>query len=157
MESLTTDMKVIAFRIGNEEFGLHIEQVFSIEQMQEVISIPNMPEHIVGVINLRGVITPIVDLRKVLSKKDVEDKITTRIIAVKIDDKPIGLIVDEATEVLDIPPGCIQKPNLVGNKNTSFLQGVAKLSGHLLVLIDIEKLLHNVTDLDDLEAIREAL
>ncbi|WP_233522926.1 chemotaxis protein CheW [Peribacillus saganii] len=71
MENSETVMKIIAFRIGNEEFGLHIDQVFSIEQMQEVTPIPNMPEHVVGVIDLRGIVTPVIDLRKVLAKSSI--------------------------------------------------------------------------------------
>ncbi|MDA5111025.1 chemotaxis protein CheW [Brevibacillus thermoruber] len=140
--------KAVIFRVGDEEYGLHIDHVLSIERMQPVTTVPKMPEYVKGVIHLRGIVTPIIELRKALLQSDVEENDDTRIIAVKVDGQPIGLVVDEATDVIDIPLDSIQKLNY-GHYDVSFLLGVAKLNDRLLVLIDINNLLRNITSIDE--------
>jgi purine-binding chemotaxis protein CheW len=122
--------------------------VLSIARMQPVTTVPKMPEYVKGVIRLHGIVTPIIELRKALMQSDVEENDDTRIIAVKVDGQPIGLVADAATDVMDIPLDSIQKLN-DGHDDVSFLLGVAKLNDRLLVLIDINNLLRNITSIDE--------
>lgn len=155
MEAILEDFKSVVFRVGNEEFGLPIQQVLSIERMQSITAVPKMPKYVVGVINLRGIVTPIVDLRKALLEREAQEKDTTRIIVVNVDDNPIGLVVDAATDVLDIPPDSIQQLNLSRDYHAAYLLGIAKLNARLLILIDINNLLQNITTLDELKKVKK--
>jgi purine-binding chemotaxis protein CheW len=151
MEVLVGGFKAVIFRMGAEEFGLHIDQVLSIERMQPITAVPKMSEHVKGVINLRGVVTPIVDFRKALLQREVQENESTRIIIVSIDGNPIGLVVDAATDVIDIPSDSIQKPTLVEDHEVPFLLGIAKLHDRILILIDINNLLQDITSIDELK------
>jgi len=155
MEVTSQKFKVVVFQVGNEEFGLHVERVVSIERMQPITVVPKMPEYVAGVINLRGIVTPIIDLRKALLQPEVKDDDRTRIIIARVDDENvIGLIVDAATDVLDIPSDSVQKPNFSVNHDVAFLLGVAKLHDRLLILIDINQLLRDITSLEVLKQVK---
>lgn len=148
--------KVVVFELGNVAFGISIDQVLSIEKMQSVTKMPKMPKHVRGVINLRGTVIPIVDLRLHLvdtSGKDTED---TRIIVVNLEGLSIGLVVDEATDVLDIPSDTVQEVSIRGEEIQN-LTRVAKMEKRLLLLVDIEKLLKQMDPNRTLQEITEKL
>lgn len=151
------DLKTLIFKVDQEEFGIHISQVVSIERMQIITPYPNRPPHVLGVTTLRNVVTPVVDLRSALTGESLEPIDTTRIIVVQVYDYPIGLVVDAATDVLDIAPETIQHPNLLETKDVSYLKGISKLESRLVILLDIEKLLEDTTNLDELKEIKNAI
>lgn len=125
-------------------------------RMQPITVFPRMPEHVAGVINLRGTIIPVVDLRKALSKQEVRDEDRTGIIIVRIDDEHvIGLIVDTVTDVLDISPDSLQHPSLVFQRDISFLLAFAKVQERLMMLMDIHELLQDLVLIEDLERLTE--
>lgn len=159
MSNLTfiQDFKALIFKVGHEEYGVHINQVVSIERMQTITPYPNRPPYVLGVTNVRDIVTPVIDLRAALTGQSLGTTDGTRMIIVQVLDKEIGLLVDAATDVIDITPESIQHPKLFEAKNVSFLKGVSKLESRLIILLDIEKLLEDTTNLDELKEIKNKL
>ncbi|MEH7307403.1 chemotaxis protein CheW [Neobacillus drentensis] len=147
------DSKVLIFKLGQIEYGLHISQVVSIERMQSIsiTPYPNRPPHVLGVTSIRSVVTPIVDIRAALTGETLLQTDVTRIIIVKVFDKEIGLVVDAATDVLELPPESIDYTNILETKDVSYLVGISKFENRLVILLDIEKLLDDTTNLVELK------
>ncbi|KGP74009.1 chemotaxis protein CheW [Pontibacillus yanchengensis] len=141
-ENSLQDEKVIVFQLNEEEYGVPVQQVGSIERMQHITRVPQTSEFVKGVINLRGVVTPIIDLRTRFNLEEVNYNESTRIIIVYIEDMEVGLIVDEANDVIDIPSEAIEPaPEVVGTIEVEYIRGVAKLEKRLLILLDLPKIL----------------
>jgi purine-binding chemotaxis protein CheW len=137
------ELQVVGFRIGEETFGVRIGSVREIVRVPEITSVPNAQETIEGVINLRGKIIPVVDLRKRFGQIEIVADKKNRILVVELDSKLVGLIVNSASEVLKIPPSEIESPGSVfADGESSYVTGVGKLKGRLIILLDISKLLH---------------
>ncbi len=139
------DLQVVGFRIGNETYGVRIGAVREIVRVPEITAVPSAPDLIEGVINLRGKIIPVMDLRKRFGQTQTQiqpDK-KNRILVVELENKLIGLIVNAASEVLKIPPSEIEAPGSVfAEGESAYVTGVGKLKGRLIILLDISKLLH---------------
>src|SRR6266536_2084582 len=137
------ELQVVGFRIGDETFGVKIGSVREIVRVPEITSVPNAPDTIEGVINLRGKIIPVMDLRKRFGHVDIQADKKNRILVVELQNKLVGLIVNAASEVLKIPPSEIEAPGSVfAEGESSYVTGVGKLKGRLIILLDITKLLH---------------
>ena len=137
------DYQVVGFRIGNETYGVRIGSVREIVRVPEITSVPNAPDAIEGVINLRGKIIPVMDLRKRFGIEAVQPDKKNRILVVELENKLLGLIVSSASEVLKIPPSEIAAPSTVfAEGESSYVTGVGKLKGRLIILLDIARLLH---------------
>ncbi|MBO0603053.1 chemotaxis protein CheW [Sporosarcina sp. E16_3] len=140
-----TEMKVIVFQLLDMEYAINVDIVQSIEKVLSITRVPKTPAYVKGVINLRGIVTPIVDLRERfgLTSKEIDD--STRIIIVTLDEFDVGLIVDAANDVLDIPVNAIEpQPEVVGSVESDFISGVAKVGKHLLVMLNLDKVLEPV-------------
>jgi purine-binding chemotaxis protein CheW len=136
------DHQVVGFRIGNETYGVRIGAVREIVRVPEITIVPNAPNSIEGVINLRGKIIPVMDLRKRFGSSAVEADKKNRILVVELEGKLLGLIVSSASEVLKIPPSEIEPPGSVfAEGESSYVTGVGKLKGRLVILLDIARLL----------------
>ena len=136
------DLQIVGFRIGDETYGVRISAVREIVRVPAITAVPNAPDYIEGVINLRGKIIPVMDLRKRFGIKDVEPNKKNRILVVELENKVLGLIVNSASEVLKIPPADIEMPNTMFQEGeVSYVTGVGKLHGRLVILLDIGKLL----------------
>src|SRR6266700_5768170 len=107
------DLQVVGFRIGKETYGVRIAAVREIVRVPEITAVPSAPELIEGVINLRGKIIPVMDLRKRFGATEIHADKKNRILVVELDNKLIGLIVNAASEVLKIPPSDIEAPGSV--------------------------------------------
>ncbi|MDP9741945.1 UNVERIFIED_ORG: purine-binding chemotaxis protein CheW [Bacillus sp. B2I3] len=139
---MSGDMKVIVFQIKDKEYAIPLDKVSGIEKLLHITRVPKALKFVKGVINLRGVITPIIDLRVRFDFEEVEYDESTRIIIVILDDMEVGLIVDSANDVLDIPVESIEpQPEVVGHLASEYISGVAKIEKRLLVLINLEKAL----------------
>jgi purine-binding chemotaxis protein CheW len=137
------DLQVVGFRIGNETFGVHIGSVREIVRVPEITAVPSAPETVEGVINLRGKIIPVMDLRKRFGQTEIQADKKNRILVVELNNKLVGLIVNAASEVLKIAPSEIEAPgNLFAEGESGYVTGVGKLKGRLIILLDIAKLLH---------------
>ena len=136
------DHQVVGFRIGNETYGVRIGSVREIVRVPEITIVPNAPESIEGVINLRGRIIPVMDLRKRFGNVSVQPDKKNRILVVELESRLLGLIVSSASEVLKIPPSEIEPPGTVfAEGESSYVTGVGKLKGRLIILLDIARLL----------------
>src|SRR5213595_2017687 len=111
--AMEKDLQVVGFRIGDETFGVRIGSVREIVRVPEITSVPNAPDTIEGVINLRGKIIPVMDLRKRFGQSEVQPDKKNRILVVELENKLVGLIVNAASEVLKIPPSDIEAPGTV--------------------------------------------
>ncbi|MRH42281.1 chemotaxis protein CheW [Aquibacillus halophilus] len=136
------EIKAIIFQLKNEEYAISVQQVGSIERMQHITRVPQTSEFVKGVINLRGVVTPIIDLRKRFGIEESEFTDSTRIIIVYIDGLEVGLIVDAAYDVIDIPQSAIEPPpEVIGTVDVDYIEGVAKVDSRLLILLNMKEVL----------------
>lgn len=136
------DCQLVGFRIGEETYGVQIGAVREIVRVPEITAVPNAPEMIEGVINLRGKIIPVMDLRKRFGSSAIQSDKKNRILVVELENRLLGLIVSSASEVLKIPPSEIEPPGAVfAEGESSYVTGVGKLKGRLVILLDIARLL----------------
>ncbi|MGM7720391.1 chemotaxis protein CheW [uncultured Metabacillus sp.] len=141
-EFISDNIKIIVFQLKDEEYGIPVQQVRSIEKFQQITRVPRTAPYIKGVINLRGVVTPIIDLRNRFGFEELSTDESTRIIIVSKDDKEVGFIVDAANDVIDIDSDLIEPaPEVVGAVHEKYIQGVAKLEKRLIVMIDLDEIL----------------
>jgi len=135
-------LQLVSFKLREEEFAVDILQVQEIIRLQEITNVPNAPAFVEGVINLRGRVIPIIDLRKRFALESVDHSKSTRIIVVMIDNVNVGLIVDEVSEVLRIPEDTVEPPPpIVAGIESDYIKGVGKLEDRLLILLDLGKIL----------------
>ncbi|HTQ98178.1 MAG TPA: chemotaxis protein CheW [Candidatus Acidoferrum sp.] len=136
------DCQLVGFRIGEETYGVQIGSVREIVRVPEITAVPNAPDLIEGVINLRGKIIPVMDLRKRFGSPAIQSDKKNRILVVELENRLLGLIVSSASEVLKIPPSEIEPPGAVfAEGESSYVTGVGKLKGRLVILLDIARLL----------------
>ncbi len=134
-------LQLVSFNIGNEEFAVDILKVQEINRMAEITKVPKSPPFVEGVINLRGKVIPIVDLRKRFNLEERKTTKETRIIVVDMDGKVVGLIVDSVSEVLRLPADTIEPPPpIVAGIEAEYIKGVGKLDDRLLILLDLNKI-----------------
>jgi purine-binding chemotaxis protein CheW len=136
------DIHLVGFRIGTETFAVPIALVHEIVRVPEITAVPEAPDCVEGVINLRGKIISVVDLRKRFGEKTSEVSKKNRILVAEVDGKRVGLIVDAASEVLKIPPAEIElPPNVFEEGELNYVTGVGKFRGRLIILVDLNKVL----------------
>jgi purine-binding chemotaxis protein CheW len=136
------DLQLVGFRVGREAFAVPIHLVHEIVRVPEITAVPEAPDYIEGVINLRGKIVSVVDLRKRFGEKQIVSNRKNRVMVVEIDKRLVGLIVDSASEVLKLPPDQVENPpNVFEQGDVNYVTGVGKLKGRLIILIDLTKVL----------------
>lgn len=141
-EELTNNLKVIVFQLEDEEYGVPVEQVQSIEKVIHITRVPGTAKYVKGVINLRGVVTPIIDLRTRFGLEELPYSDSTRVIIVTLETMDVGLIVDAANDVIDLASESVEPaPAVVGTVEADYVNGVAKIGKRLLILLKLEKVL----------------
>ena len=139
---MSKDLHIVGFRIGRETFGVPIGLVHEIVRVPDITAVPEAPDCIEGVINLRGKIVSVVDLRKRFGEKDIHANKKNRILVAEVEGKMVGLIVDAASEVLKVPPSEIENPpNVFEEGELNYVTGVGKLHDRLVILVDLTKIL----------------
>jgi purine-binding chemotaxis protein CheW len=139
---MAKDLHIVGFRIGRETFGVPISLVHEIVRVPDITAVPDAPDYIEGVINLRGKIVSIIDLRKRFGEKEVLSSKKNRILVVEMEKKMVGLVVDAASEVLKIPPSEVEAPpNVFEEGELNYVTGVGKLNSRLIILIELSKIL----------------
>ena len=138
--------KYLTFSLSNEEYGIGILKIKEIIGMMPVTSVPQTPDFVKGVVNLRGKVIPVMDLRLKFSMEAVDNTERTCIIVVEIEGKAgdilIGLVVDSVSEVLNIAQNDIEKtPSFGTNLDTKYILGMAKMEGGVKILLDIDRIL----------------
>jgi purine-binding chemotaxis protein CheW len=135
-------LQLVTFSIGEEEFGVEILKVQEIIRTMEITKVPRAPEFVEGVINLRGKVIPIIDLRRRFGLDSKKHDKHTRIIVIEINNMIVGFIVDSVSEVLRIPAGTVEPPPpVVAGMESDYISGVGKLQDRLLILLDLDRLL----------------
>jgi purine-binding chemotaxis protein CheW len=138
----TQEDKYLTFVIDREDFGIEIRHVTEIIGIQNITEVPDMPAYVKGVINLRGKVIPVMDvrLRFGVTERPYDDR--TCIIVININEQPVGLIVDRVLEVLDIQKGEIEPPPKIRKgKSNRFVQGMGKVGDQVKILLDANRLL----------------
>jgi purine-binding chemotaxis protein CheW len=137
-----TEQQVVLFDLASERYAIDSMNVREIIRMQAITKIPGAPASVEGVINLRGKVTPVLDLRERLGLVVGEESKETRIVVVEVEGQDVGLIVDGVSEVLRIPVSVIEPTStIVAAEEADFILGVAKLETKLVILLDIGRLL----------------
>jgi purine-binding chemotaxis protein CheW len=135
-------LQLVTFTLRNEEYAVDILNVQEINRITEITQVPNSPPYVEGVINLRGKVMPVINLRKKFGLEDKETDDTSRIIIMDIKGVTNGLVVDSVSEVLRIPTDIVEPPPpMSSDMDSKFIKGVAKLENRLIILIDIDELL----------------
>ncbi|QYR19751.1 chemotaxis protein CheW [Paenibacillus sp. sptzw28] len=149
------EIKVIVFGLADEEYGIEVEKVRTIERMIPITRVPKTPAFVKGVINLRSVVLPVIDLRGRFGLSETEPTENSRIIIVAVNDLEVGFIVDAANDVIDIDSDSIDNPpEVVGGIQAKYLRGVAKLGGNrLLIMLNLPEVLKRseIIQLEQLE------
>ena len=149
----TMEDRYLTFFIGEEVYGLAIRNVTEIVGLQRITEVPDMPGYVLGVINLRGAVIPVVDVRLRFGIEQREPDERTCVIVVQLDDISVGLIVDTVSEVLDIPADNVAPPpNVIQNKPSRFVCGLGKIGEQVAIILEAGKLLKD----EDLEVVAEA-
>lgn len=135
-------LQLVSFHLGDEEYAADILNIQGINRMVEVTKVPNTPDYVEGIINLRGKVIPLIDLRKRLDLPVGDYDKNTRFIVIELKNNVVGFIVDSVNEVLRIESGITEPPpQSVSNINTEFITSVAKLDDRLIILLDMDKIL----------------
>jgi purine-binding chemotaxis protein CheW len=146
--------KFLIFDLGEESFGIEIRYITEIISFQKITELPDMPDFIKGVINLRGKVIPIIDVRVRFRLDKAEHTDRTSIVIVQVGEKDIGLIVDTVAEILEILEVNIDPPPHFksANEKSRYIKGLGKVKGDVKILLDIEKLLYE-EEMKELESI----
>ncbi|ABX31130.1 CheW protein [Petrotoga mobilis SJ95] len=140
---MPSELKIVTFNIGKEKFGLDIMNVDAVIEYEETTKLPNASDYFEGVINYRNEeVLPIINLRRKFKMSDFEDRSHAKVIVLKIDQRRVGIMVDDVKNVRSIDPNLInEKPNIGGMRGADFISGIARLEDGMLVILDIDKLL----------------
>ncbi len=137
-------LQLVSFTLKDEEYAVDILNVQEINRITEITQVPNSPDYVEGVINLRGKVMPVINLRKKFGIEEKETDETSRIIIMDIRGVTNGLIVDSVSEVLRIPADTVEPPpQMSSGLNSRFIKGIAKLENRLIILIDINRLIED--------------
>ncbi len=134
-------MQIVTFNIG-EKYGVHISQVQEIIRVGNITTVPNSPPYMDGVINLRGRVLPVLNMRKRLNLPVTDITKQSRIVVTEVNDKILGLLVDSVSHVIRVQSEHIEEaPEEVMEVDTNYITGVSKIDDQLIILLDLEKLL----------------
>ena len=138
------DGKFLTFHLADEDYGIAIQYVTEIIGIQKITEVPDMPDYVKGVINLRGRVIPVMDVRTrfCMAAREYDDR--TCIVVVNVDDKSIGLVVDMVNEVADIPEAQIEPPPSAGRKGSNYIFGIGKIEDEVKILLDVTTLLYDI-------------
>lgn len=146
--------KFIIFNTNNDEYGLPIEKVTSIEKMEGLNTIPEMPSYMKGVVKVRGELIPVLDTKQIFYRKDSVAGADLKLIVIQTDQLHVALIVEEAKEILEIQEEDLKSINMGVLKPSSYFTAVASLENRLITIVDPNELINN---LDEIEVIKEGM
>jgi len=151
-------LQLVTFTLGNEEYAVDILKVQEINRMKEITRVPNSPQYVEGVINLRGKVIPVVNLRKKFGLAERENDEQSRIMIMDIQGITMGLVVDSVSEVLRVPSDIVEPtPPMASTISTEFIRGIAKLEDRLIILLDMDRLLGRAEEAVMIEASTKAI
>ncbi|MGA9033093.1 MAG: chemotaxis protein CheW [Sulfuricaulis sp.] len=138
-----TEEQFLTFKLCGQEYGISALKVQEIKGWEKVTPIPNSPAYIRGVLNLRGLIVPVIDLRMRFNIEEIAYTAITAIVVVNISERLAGLVVDSVSDVIEVSEEqrCIA-PDFEGQKDREFISGLAQIDGKLLILLDVDRLIN---------------
>jgi purine-binding chemotaxis protein CheW len=141
---MAADTKTIVFSIGTEEYGIEVDHVKTIERMMPMTRVPKTPPFVKGVVNLRGIVVPVIHLASRFGLPESEPTENSRIVMVNVGELEVGFIVDSANDVIDVNPDRIEEPpEVVGGIRAKYLRGIAKIGDNrLLVMLNLPEVLN---------------
>jgi purine-binding chemotaxis protein CheW len=143
---MSRELHIVGFQVGRETYGVPIASLHEIVRVTEITSVPDSPDYIEGVINLRGKIVSVIDLRKRFGTRQIANNKKNRILVVELNGRLTGLIVDAASDVLKIPTDDVEAaPAVFQEGGLNCVTGLGKYKGRLIVLLDINKLLQHTS------------
>jgi len=159
METVTSNKQFLTFRLAEEQYGLDVLQVREVLEVPRITKVPRMPDFLKGVINIRGSVLSVIDLRTKLGLAEIERSIHSRVIIIEIDfgneQLSVGILVDSVQEVLDINLADVAAPPHIGTAiDASFIDGIAKQDGRFIMLLNIDRVF-NAQELHHLNAAGE--
>jgi purine-binding chemotaxis protein CheW len=141
---MSDTIQVVSFKLGSEEYGVDIAQVQEINRMVAITHVPRAPQFMEGVINLRGQLIPIIDLRARFGMPRTEHTKNTRIVVTEIGAKRVGMVVDSVSEVLRLATEHIEEaPEMITGVDTEYIRGVGKIEDRLIILLDLARIISN--------------
>ena len=147
--------KFLTFSIGKESYGIEIKFVTEIIGIQDITEVPELPDYVKGIINLRGKIIPVIDVRLRFRKETKEYNDRTCIVVIDIKEVSVGLIVDNVAEVINLDDSnIVQPPNVKTGFHNRYIRGIGKVGNEVKLLLDCDKLL-NDDELESLNSINE--
>lgn len=148
------EQQLVVFQLGAELYGVEIARVHEIIRLQTVTRVPRAPAFVDGVINLRGKVIPVVDLRRRFGLASADHSRASRIVVVEIGDQVVGVVVDGVSEVLRVNTAVVEPPSpVVAGIDSEYLNGIAKLPDRLVILLDLDRILAR----DERRALESAL
>jgi len=151
-------LQLVTFNLGNEEYAVAILKVQEINRMKEITRVPNAPPYVEGVINLRGKVIPVVNLRSKFGLDNKENNEHTRIMIMDVQGITMGLVVDSVSEVLRIPSSTVEPtPPMASNISAEFIKGIAKMDERLIILLDMDRLLGKAGGAEMMEVATKAI
>ena len=136
------ERQLVVFLLGAESYGVEISRVHEIIRLQAVTRVPRAPAFVEGVINLRGKVIPVVDLRRRFGLPTAEHTRASRIVVVEIGDQVVGVVVDGVSEVLSVNSATVEPPSpVVAGVDSEYIHGIAKLPERLVILLDLDRVL----------------
>lgn len=148
---MLTTTKVVVFQVGTEEYAIPIEQVISIEKVEGNTPIPHLPVYVKGIVKVRGELLPVLDLEEILYHRTIQYNDQTRMIVVKTDELTIGVLVNDAKEIIDIEKENLKQLGLVAFNKTSYFTSIANLESRLITLIDPSKLVQSLEGINEIQ------
>ena len=135
----SVELQFVAFSIGNEEYCIDISKVREVKEMMPITKVPQAPDDVEGIVNLRGQVIPIVNLKKNLGYYE-ENSLDNKIILVELENEIVGFIVDDVSDVVTIDEKEIEKPPGILGASTHHIKGIVKKEGRLLLILDVDKI-----------------
>ncbi|KIL75222.1 chemotaxis protein CheW [Bacillus badius] len=143
--------KVVIFESGREEYAISIQSIISIEKVEFVNPIPLMPAYMRGVTKARGELIPVIDFEAVLYRRPLKESENARLLVVQTEAMPLGFLVKEAKEIIDIPPDSLKQLGIAAYEKTRYFTGIAAFSERLITMIDPDILVSSLEGMKDIQ------
>ncbi|WML47592.1 chemotaxis protein CheW [Neobacillus sp. PS3-34] len=143
--------KAVVFQIANEEYAIPIENVISIERMENVTPIPHLPSYVKGIVEVRGELIPVIDMENILYNRELAVNDASRLIVLQSAEISFGTLVADAKEIIDLPPDKLKQVGFLTYAKTSYITGVANLDHRLITVLDPAILVESLEGVEDIK------
>jgi len=145
-------LRWVTFRLEKEAYGISVTQVREVLRVTDIAPVPGAPDYVLGIINLRGNVVTVIDMRKRFNLESIDTDEQSRIVIIEVEGQEVGILVDSVAEVVDLAVSEVEMAPMVGNDDSArFIQGVTSRDGDLLILLDVNKFLSD----DELKALAQ--